>query len=135
MKEDVAKQWVEALRSGEFKQGRGRLKREAFDPDGSGAQMGYTHCCLGVLCEIIGAKETQMPGGSIAFGDGADIRVGDLPMGILREVGMGSSSGMCVEGVQLIIGPHAYHDLAHANDSGATFEEIADYIEDNWQDL
>jgi hypothetical protein len=35
------RKWIEALRSGRFKQGRGSL-RDAHD----------NHCCLGVACEL-----------------------------------------------------------------------------------
>jgi len=35
-------EWVKALRSGEYKQGRLRLQR------------GDSYCCLGVLCEVAG---------------------------------------------------------------------------------
>lgn len=42
MKEEMAKKWVEALRSGNFQQGKGRLL------------MDNKFCCLGVLCEISG---------------------------------------------------------------------------------
>lgn len=38
----VKKMWVEALRSGEFKQGTRRLFSETEN----------TYCCLGVLCEL-----------------------------------------------------------------------------------
>ena len=44
MNADVKQKWVEALRSGKFKQGRCHLKWEADD--------GMRHCCLGVLCEL-----------------------------------------------------------------------------------
>lgn len=37
--------WVEALRSGEFKQGQGRLHNTEND----------SYCCLGVLCKLSGA--------------------------------------------------------------------------------
>ena len=40
MKPEIKKQWVQALRSGEYKQGRGQLKQ------------GATFCCLGVLCDL-----------------------------------------------------------------------------------
>jgi hypothetical protein len=43
--ERVKKLWVEALRSGEYKQTRGKLKHQTEDG-------GLEHCCLGVLCEI-----------------------------------------------------------------------------------
>lgn len=46
MKKDIAMKWVEALRSGKYKQTRGTLKNnEGF-------------CCLGVLCEINGIDMT-----------------------------------------------------------------------------
>lgn len=37
--------WVEALRSGEFKQGQGKLHNPKED----------SYCCLGVLCKLSGA--------------------------------------------------------------------------------
>jgi hypothetical protein len=45
MNERVKKLWVEALRSGEYKQTRYRLKQNEVDGSTS-------HCCLGVLCEV-----------------------------------------------------------------------------------
>lgn len=45
MKAAVRKKWVAALRSGEFKQGRGQLLLVKT----SGEKL---HCCLGVLCEL-----------------------------------------------------------------------------------
>ena len=36
--------WIAALRSGNYKQGKGYLKK------------GDCHCCLGVLCEVAGIK-------------------------------------------------------------------------------
>lgn len=46
MNPDVKKKWLEALRSGEYKQGKEALRL----PDN-------TFCCLGVLCDLH-AKET-----------------------------------------------------------------------------
>jgi hypothetical protein len=43
MKQDIAKQWVAALRSGDYKQGQGQLKNSA--------RADY-YCCLGVLAEL-----------------------------------------------------------------------------------
>jgi hypothetical protein len=39
-KKEFRKKWIEALRSGKYKQGREYLKKDGF------------HCCLGVACEI-----------------------------------------------------------------------------------
>ncbi len=44
MKKDIAMKWVEALRSGEYKQGKEMLYNEEMD----------TYCCLGVLQKING---------------------------------------------------------------------------------
>jgi len=40
----VMKQWAKALRSGDYKQARGQLKK------------GVGYCCLGVLCDIVDRK-------------------------------------------------------------------------------
>jgi hypothetical protein len=56
--EDFKKRWVEALRSGEFKQGQGYLEYEG------------KFCCLGVLCKITGTPTTK----TIDYGEG-DVEV------------------------------------------------------------
>src|SRR5688572_17403992 len=48
----IKEKWVKALRSGEFKQGEGKL----HDSDND------TYCCLGVLCKIQGAQFTEWNG-------------------------------------------------------------------------
>lgn len=48
MKKDIKKQWVEALRSGKYKQGTGRLC------DTRGKKLKF--CCLGVLFDIAGGE-------------------------------------------------------------------------------
>ena len=45
--------WIEALRSGKYKQGQAVLRR--IERDGSA-----THCCLGVLSEIKGFTDPDM---------------------------------------------------------------------------
>ena len=42
MDAEIKRKWVEALRSGKYKQGRDQL------------QNGDTYCCLGVLCVVAG---------------------------------------------------------------------------------
>ena len=44
MNQEIKKKWVDALRSGKYKQGRGRLKASG------------KFCCLGVLCSVVRAK-------------------------------------------------------------------------------
>lgn len=45
MTKKLGKKWLEALRSGKYKQGVGALRRETLE--------GEKFCCLGVLCDIV----------------------------------------------------------------------------------
>jgi hypothetical protein len=49
----VKKQWIEALRSGKYRQGRLTLMTEDKD--------GFAYCCLGVACEI-GIAQPRLEG-------------------------------------------------------------------------
>lgn len=97
----LPRRWVEALRSGEYQQGQGRLRD------------GDSFCCLGVLCDLID------PNGWDSFRywhyDG-DVFQGMPPLDIHNRY---HRYGLDFE------------RLATLNDSGKPFEEIADYIEDN----
>lgn len=42
--------WVEALRSGKYRQGREALRTRVVE---EGQIKGYVYCCLGVLCDLI----------------------------------------------------------------------------------
>ena len=50
MEREAKRQWVDALRSGQYKQGHGWLK--AVDGDGE-----VSHCCLGVAVEVLAPHE------------------------------------------------------------------------------
>jgi hypothetical protein len=41
MNTEIKEKWVVALRSGDYKQGKGRLRQDG------------NYCCLGVLCDVI----------------------------------------------------------------------------------
>src|SRR5687767_14975041 len=88
--------WVAALRSGNYRQGRGILH------DGAG------YCCLGV------------------FGD-----LQNIPTHVLRK--WGGVNLEFDESLQPLsaINHAVRNQLAQMNDSGKTFPEIADYIEEN----
>lgn len=88
MKPELKTKWVEALRSGEFKQGMKRLRH------------GGRHCCLGVLCEIMGEpirRGQEMPGTRVDEAAGFDGNEAD--------------------------------NIAAMNDEGQPFTDIADWIE------
>lgn len=117
MKPEIKARWLEALRSGKYKQGRGKL-RQAVDVEG-----GAEYCCLGVLCDLA-AKEGvgDWVDGSL-FRDAVEIQAGVLPPGVQAwaRTAYGNPvvpdrTGGCTT-------------LAAVNDQGATFEEIADLIE------
>lgn len=49
LKPEVKEKWTAALRSGDYKQGIGQLKRTNY----SGVKSEPSFCCLGVLCEVL----------------------------------------------------------------------------------
>jgi hypothetical protein len=125
------KVWVAALRSGEYKQGRNRLRNEDD-----------TFCCLGVACDLAikaglenlqwGGPNTADPGGwvrsyRIEILDDLGMRFGGtmyLPTLVRDWLGLQHQAG---EFEELETG--TVKSLAALNDKGYTFEEIADLIE------
>lgn len=116
--------WIRALRSGEFTQTRSRL-RKSF---GAGQ---HNHCCLGVVCELYSATV----GG---FFMENDIFISDFydskPYAF-------STHGFKFDPVQdthmlsdamlkwLGLSDNAQSALVGANDSGWTFDQIANWLE------
>jgi hypothetical protein len=87
--------WVQALRSGEYRQGRTTLVQQGTDGE-------KLHCCLGVYADVVNDPRKE---------DGFS---GD----IYTDIGE-------------LIGDATVDDLWHWNDKGATFNEIAGWIEAN----
>lgn len=50
MKKDIKQKWIDALKSGRYKQGQGRLK-----------SCNDEFCCLGVLCDSIDSEGWNSP--------------------------------------------------------------------------
>lgn len=118
MNKEIADKWVEALRSGKYKQGTGSLCEITHS--------GEHYCCLGVLCDIANIPYTI---GSAPFKTYDGDKIG-LSLGIMKKVGMESSLGRfrtINNGIQF--------DLSKLNDGGRSFKEIADVIEQNWEAL
>lgn len=119
MKKEIADKWVEALRSGKYKQTKKVLSETTND--------GAFHCCLGVLCELA-LEEIDL---EIKFLSGTGIKKYDNSVDVLP------TSVMVWSGIRTY---YAYIDtyeesLVSMNDSGKTFYEIADYIDKNWRKL
>ena len=101
MKTDIKKRWLKALRSGKYRQTRGKLKSR----NGS-------FCCLGVLCDI---QDAQWEWDGIMYGVLGNVALppekfcaGIQSLGELSELNDGTSG-------------HKKH----------SFSQIADYIEKN----
>lgn len=107
------KLWVEALRSGKYEQGTDDLRLD-----------GGAMCCLGVACEISGLGHWDNGGRYVTE---TDRHTGELnPDSDMTDwLGLASGAGS--------FGQFDEHDrresLAHLNDTGKSFSEIADIIE------
>ena len=96
MDAELKAKWVNALRSGDYRQAKGALKYAG----------GF--CCLGVLCDLQGANfdNIKQQFGTLSLCHSPSDFLGTVPDGIRTKV-------------------------AEMNDYGASFLEIADYIETN----
>jgi hypothetical protein len=116
MNPEVKAKWLQALRSGEYKQCEGKLKSQY--EDGTCA-----YCCLGVLSDIH-AKETEQGD----WVDGAIYRdsTGDTEMGVLTK-GVRVWAGLSKSN------PDARSSsVAELNDGGVSFAHLADIIEEQF---
>ena len=114
MKEEIARKWVEELRSGRHRQGRERLKR-----------LNGSMCCLGVLQGVVlglpvVVGEDAWLSGEALEASGMSTNIGDLPHAA-QEIGAYTLAGL--------------NDGAPADMRCRTFPEIADIIEAHWPDL
>ena len=111
MNQDIKQRWVDALRSGEYQQGRGCLhdsKNNSF-------------CCLGVLTDLYikeHDKEWHKPGRctELTF----ERNGGALPPSVITWAGL-SNRNPCVGGDR----------IAGHNDGGMPFDELAQLIEEH----
>lgn len=112
MNKEVANLWIEALRSGKYKQGTGSL--QSLDK----------YCCLGVLCDICPYPINRN-------WDNKEISGKSLitQYNVKNWSGIGSLNGKYYDSQNSCV------NLATDNDSGSTFSEIADIIEKNWEKL
>jgi hypothetical protein len=117
--------WIQALRSGEYRQGR-HLLRE-----------GTAHCCLGVACDLAVAdgfaswEASLYPGEFWAIDSRGLHTKGNLPPGVMSWYDMPSNQGFVVDvQASTCVGQCSSLSLAGLNDVGnATFEDIALILE------
>ena len=145
MIEQRARELVAALRSGDYKQGHNLLCR--LFPDGT-----KTWCCLGVACDLgikAGLSIDLSQSGEYAWADGGDEST-------YRKISFNGADGLLDDVTMAYFGfktrsgesdrelewgsdedgtLRSSYSLAGANDGGATFTQIADFIEANWAKL
>jgi len=121
------RQWIEALRSGNYKQGTGTLRA------------GDNYCCLGVACEVselgkwvpLNADENEekpiLADTYLYLVDGEIAHGGYLPEKVMDWLGV-SNNGVYVKGVYS--NDNFHETLIVFNDGGYSFGIIADMIED-----
>jgi len=114
---DIAMQWVAALRSKRWKKTHGTLKDE------------HGNCCLGVLCEVLDKKPMYRTNGAYEF----DGFTATLPQDVRQRAQI--KTGEAAPYRRVTIDGATFHSLADANDGGCTFEQIADWIEEHWEEL
>jgi len=102
------KQWVDALRSGKYQQGRGLLRD------------GNKFCCLGVACDIsgLGAWVTYRRYTDFVVRGGHTEQI-ELPDEVMEWLGVQHNDVMM----------NNETSLSKINDDGTSFNEIADIIE------
>jgi hypothetical protein len=105
MREEIKNIWIKALKSGEYKQTTENLKR------------GSNYCCLGVLCDIVKDEVNGEWDGDIFTQGPLSEHVSLMPpQEVYSFVGLNRNDAS---------------DLARKNDSGESFESIADWVRDN----
>lgn len=107
--------WVEALRSGKYKQGRRVLRNNSDE-----------FCCLGVACDIYDSsgwirRELDVFAYSLRASAPMEVKTSSLPELVRQYFGLETPDGDAVD--------HKHFALIHLNDNGSTFEEIADVLE------
>ena len=106
-KQQMKTEWLEALRSGEYKQVRGTLKGLTEDEE-----VGY--CCLGVFASVVLGEEPPL---CVPDEDGEYLDEG--PQSTYNKI-----EGIC---------PEVQETGIEMNDGGKSFSVIADMIEEEWK--
>ena len=118
MNKRFAEKWAKALESGKYKQTRGRLYN------------GEGYCCLGVVCDLLGAKFKKNDSELWVVGRTQEYAV--LPPSIKKKLNMKTANGV-IKGFENSDGDE--ESLVSFNDHGKTFPQIAKIIRENYKAL
>jgi hypothetical protein len=109
----LQKQWIAALRSGEYQQGIKCLKKDKYVEETLN-EVCYTYCCLGVANEVLELKEFSS----------------EYLFNTYKKLGLYDHCGSIAPFISI------YGSLTEMNDSCEyTFSQIADFIEKNAQHI
>lgn len=107
MFETVRTKWIEALRSGKYKQGTCCLR-----------SAGDRFCCLGVLCDVVDPTCWELTGGDVYMGPDSTATIGPH---VRERIGWGG-----------FLAADQTIELMRVNDDMlSSFDEIAYWIEEN----
>lgn len=107
---DLAVKWVEALRSGKYKQGFGALR--TVETDGT-----MRHCVVGVLADVIDPN---------AWESGAAFDDGSIPKVVWNDCTFG------IEGSEYGIDDNVIDEVMRLNDNEThDFNKLADFLEEH----
>ena len=120
MKKEWAMKWVAALKGGNFKQTTGMLRRHLDD----------TCCCLGVLEDLTGCEwKRERPRKNWFISDEGGVNATSLTMRAQKITGIRSNNG------DFGFEYKGYSSLMALNDVGISFDEIGDFIKENYKKL
>ena len=125
----IVRAWVKALRSGDYRQGKGVLRNNDF--------ITPQYCCLGVLNKITGETVSPAMGYLEYHSNTRNPLTRIFPEEIIpwlfkqREHAMGDKYG-----TEYSLLPNSLQvELASMNDKHSSFCEIADVIESSWENF
>ena len=121
MNKDVKQLWIEALESGNYNQGRNKLRQ------------GDSYCCLGVLCKLavkagvtVEAKNTKLHLRTSIYNYSGENE--ELPWEVIEWAGL-EDANPCINKEYFL--DRQELTLAELNDGGRSFIEIAAIIREN----
>lgn len=139
MKQEIKERWIAALRSGEYRQTKSRLRRSPVTTLEGGQEVEISpagYCCLGVLCEVFRQEDpdrlvwSNSNFKSLELIDGKSIPSTGLSEVLPSAVAEWAGLDDVDPSVEVkVSNGERFISLASLNDSGEPFTYIADKIE------